>query len=71
MIQTGEKPYQCDICAKKFRVRYNLTIHRRIHLGVKQYKCSECNKAYSSKAAIDFHVKHIHSLKWRSGTKSS
>lgn len=35
-LQTGEKPYECEVCAKKFRVSGDLRRHERIHERKKQ-----------------------------------
>merc|ERR1712129_360149 len=55
-----EKPFQCDICHKRFRVKYNRKVHRRIHTGEKPYKCTSCNKMFTSKTGLNSHNKRMH-----------
>ena len=31
--QTGEKPYDCDVCGSKFAESGTLKTHKRIHTG--------------------------------------
>jgi uncharacterized Zn-finger protein len=34
---TGDKPYECDSCDKKFAQSGNLTKHKRIHTRIRPY----------------------------------
>ncbi|CAH0730839.1 unnamed protein product, partial [Brenthis ino] len=54
-IHTGEKPYQCTECPKKFSVFQRLQIHIRTHTGETPYKCKHCPKAFKHKAALNRH----------------
>ena len=31
---TGDKPYECDVCNKRFSQSGDLTRHRRTHMGI-------------------------------------
>ena len=46
-MQTGEKPYKCDVCEKAFTDAVVLKKHKRIHTGEKPFKCTECDKAFA------------------------
>lgn len=44
-VHTGEKPYNCKHCERKFRYKSNLKYDVKTHIGENFFKCQTCKHA--------------------------
>lgn len=57
---TGEKPFKCNVCQKRFTLKSDLKNHSRIHTGEKPFQCPSCLKEFKQKSYLTFHMRTIH-----------
>ncbi|CAJ0938814.1 unnamed protein product, partial [Mesorhabditis belari] len=59
-VHTGELPFPCHYCDKKFRTTSARRVHERAHTGEKPYMCPSCNYAAMTKRNLDRHIYNNH-----------
>lgn len=55
------RPFECEICKKKFNEKIILKNHMLSHSETREFKCELCNKSYKTKYHLQEHVnvKHL------------
>ena len=52
MIHIGDKPFECNICDKKFKTLHELKKHKLWHSGEKPFDCDICGKKFVTNSGL-------------------
>ena len=55
MISSGEEPYKCEICDKKFAQRLRLTHHLENYNNINHVHCEICKERFETKSGLKVH----------------
>lgn len=70
-LHTGELPYECEVCHRRFRVASLRSVHfKAVHERKKPYQCNECGRAFNRRYHLTRHsIIHVKEAE-RSGNAS-
>lgn len=54
---TGEKPYACSLCPKRYKMSSHLATHMNSHTGERPYICMQCGKSFAHSNLLRAHCK--------------
>jgi KRAB domain-containing zinc finger protein len=53
----GAKPYQCDVCNRKYTIQSCLRRHMLVHTGLKPNRCQVCGKSFVERQQLLVHFR--------------
>jgi len=63
-IHNNERPFECEVCGRKFREKKVMKKHEALHTSERKYKCDVCGRGFLRQSNLDLHaVMHQKGLK--------
>ncbi|XP_058168637.1 zinc finger protein 845-like [Anopheles ziemanni] len=59
-VHSTERPFECKLCPKRFRVIEKFKIHQRVHTGEKPFECTYCQRTFSHFTDRKRHIMTAH-----------
>lgn len=57
LLVSGEKPFECPECGRRFARSTDLKVHLPVHSEDKPYKCGECEKMFTRFSTLKEHIR--------------
>jgi KRAB domain-containing zinc finger protein len=57
MVHRREGMYKCSFCERTFRYASLLTMHERVHTGVRPHACSVCGATFAREYSLTIHMR--------------
>jgi len=54
-LHEHDRPFQCEVCTKRFRTKANLKTHSKTHLDVWPFECAVCKKKFRQRFSLNRH----------------
>lgn len=54
---SGEKPYKCSFCTKRFGDKSACNSHMRVHTGAERCSCPVCGASFSKRQKLNYHMR--------------
>ncbi|MCL4140342.1 UNVERIFIED_CONTAM: hypothetical protein GTU68_057129 [Idotea baltica] len=57
---TGERPFACPVCPKRFVEKIAVDRHMRTHTGHRPFRCQRCSASFIQKIGLQKHTRKYH-----------